>query len=56
MRNQSLVFSAPFNVDEPSDNETEARRKSNFGGIIIDTQGTNSDWYRAPQNIPENLN
>ena len=57
MKNQSLVFSAPFEVAEPSYDETEARRKSNFGGIIIDTKGTNTDWFEiissspAPKNI-----
>ena len=57
MKNQSLVFSAPFQVDQPNDNETEARRKSNFGGIIIDTKGTNADWFEiiasspAPKNV-----
>ena len=57
MKNQSLVFSAPFQVDEPNYDETEARRKSNFGGIIIDTQGSNSDWFEiissspAPKNV-----
>ena len=57
MKNQSLVFSAPFEVAEPSYDETEARRKSNFGGIIIDTQGSNTDWFEiissspAPKNI-----